>query len=213
MCLCEIAVMCGSDGKTAPAYGPGTVVVYRRERGQWLGNRKLSFMVDESGGLTGLRRTMVTLDEFLGTCRTFVARSTGGAVFFELEKAHCSVWEIPGSPDEFLDFVWREAQEDGYATSTVSAYAGFITPLEIVPGKFTISIKDIQEKCPGVSSKQVLRQFIRRGKFTELSIICDHLPPWIEVEAEHLSILVETEKTAPHEVRVLLKRPKEGACF
>lgn len=212
MCISEIAVMIGSDGITVPLNEPGTVVVYRRNRGTWQKERALPFALDEANGLAGLRRKMTDLVSFLGPCRSFVAASASGAAFFELEKARCQVWEIAGSPDGFLDTVWREAKEEQEASAPVASGAGIPAPVETTPGKFAISIKDIQGKRPEVSSKQVLQQFIRRGAFTELAITCDHLPPWIEVEAERLGISVETEYRAPHEVTVLLRKTHEGAC-
>jgi Fe-only nitrogenase accessory protein AnfO len=211
MCVSEIAVIIGNNGRTVPLNEPGTVVVFRRVRGSWNNERALPFSLEEEKGLPGLRRKMAGLVEFLGGCRTFVAESASGASYFELEKARCQVWEIPGLPDEFLDLVWKEGVDEQEAAASTADSTSVPTPLETAPGKFTLSIKEIQGKRPEVSSKQVLRQFIRGGEFTELAIICDHLPPWIEVDAEHLGFAVETEYSAPHEVRVLLKRLKEGA--
>jgi Fe-only nitrogenase accessory protein AnfO len=212
MCISEIAVMTGTSGQTIPLNEPGNVVVFRRDRGRWKAERTLPFTLDDANGLAGLRRKMAELVTFLGPCRSFVAASASGAAFFELEKARCQVWEITGMPDEFLDTVWREAKEEQEAQAPVNPGAGIPAPVETSPGIFAISIKDIQGKRPEVSSKQVLQQFIRRGAFTELAITCDHLPPWIEVEAERLGISVETEYGAPHEVRVVLRKAHEGAC-
>ena len=212
MCISEIAVMTGSDGRTVPLNEPGTVVVWQRNRGAWQVVRTLAFAPDEGQGLAGLRRTMAELIAFLKNCRTFVAVSASGAAFFELEKARCQVFEIRGAPGDFLDSVWREAKAEEEASAPPAAGADIPAPVETFPGKFTVSIKDIQGKRPDVSSKQVLQQFIRRGGFSELAITCDHLPPWIEVEAERLGILVETGYCAPHELLVILKKPRDGAC-
>jgi Fe-only nitrogenase accessory protein AnfO len=212
MCISEIAVMTGTSGTTAPLNEPGTVVVFRRNRCVWQADRTLPFALDVENGLAGLRRKMAELVIFLGPCRSFVAASASGAAFFELEKARCQVWEMSGTPDGFLDTVWQEVKEEQDASSPVTPGAGMPAPVETSPGIFAISIKDIQGKRPEVSSKQVLQQFIRRGAFTELAITCDHLPPWIEVEAERLGISVETGYGAPHEVRVVLRKQREGAC-
>jgi Fe-only nitrogenase accessory protein AnfO len=212
MCISEIAVMTGSNGRTVPLNEPGIVVVFRRSRAGWLAERTFPLTLEEAGGLAGLRKKMADLIAFLGPCRSVVAASASGAVFFELEKARCQVWEIEGTPDSFLDMVWREAKEEQEASAPVPSGAGIPAPVETSPGKFTISIKDIQGKRPEVSSKQVLQQFIRRGAFTELVITCDHLPPWIEVEAERLGIMLATEYQAPHEMQVILRKGEGGAC-
>jgi len=211
MDISEIAVITGADGRTVPITGPGTVVIFRRIHGVWQSERMFPFSLEPGKGLNGLRRKMGELIAFLGECRTFVAKSAGGAVYFELEKARCHVWEITGKPEEFLDFVCLEAKENeerDACTPPASADAGIPVPLETSPGKFTLSISEIQKKRSGVSSRQVLQQFLRRGNFTELEILCDHLPPWIGVEAEFLGIRIETGHSAHNGIRVLLKKPE-----
>jgi hypothetical protein len=154
---------------------------------------------------------MAELVAFLGECRAFAAKSAGGAVYFELERARCHVWEIAGRPEEFLDSVCLEVNKNGErdaCTPAATTDAGIPVPMETAPGKYTLSIVEIQRKRSGVSSKQVLQQFIRRAVFTELEIICEHIPPWVGVEAEFLGLRVETEQSSPCKVRVLLKKPE-----
>jgi len=213
MCISEIAVLLGSDGRTVPLGEPGTLVVFRRERRLWLRNRTHEVALDPSAGLVGMRKTAAALNGFLGSCRTIVATSASGALFFELEKARCSVWEITGSPDEFLEQVWHdEKDEQELAAQPLPTGPDIPAPLEISPGKFFISIKEIQGKRPELSSKQVLRPFVRQGGFTELEIVCDHVPPWIETEATQLAYLLTSERTAMNEFRVLLRNVKDGGC-
>jgi Fe-only nitrogenase accessory protein AnfO len=212
MCLHEIAVITGSDGQTVPLSEPGTVAVYRRERGTWMVERQLPFALEVDGGLAGLRRRMGELIAFLGTCRTFVARSASGAFFFELEKAECQVFECAGSPAEFLDIVWLEAKEVLEEKTPLPPGADIPAPLEITPGKYYISISEIQGKRPEVSSKQVLRSFVNAGAFLELEIICDHMPPWIEIDAERLGYEISSERTGIHDLKVLVRRPAGGCC-
>jgi len=212
MCVSEIAVITGIDGRTVPLSEPGTVIVYRRVNGTWLAERRLPFSLETDGGLAGLRRRMGELIAFLGTCRTFVARSASGASFFELEKAECQVFEIAGSPSEFLGTVWLEIKEEQEAERPLPAGADIPAPLEISPGKYYISIREIQGKRPEMSSKQVLRTFVQAGAFTELEIACDHVPPWIEVDAERLGYEIVSERTGTNEIKVLLHRPSGGCC-
>jgi len=211
MSTSEIAVITGEDGRTVPLTGPGTVVIYHHIHGVWKHKRTFPFSLEPEKGLQGLRRKVAELGTFLGECRTFVARSAGGAVYFELGKVRVHVWEIAGRPEDFLDSVRlevEESEERDTCTPAATTDAGIPVPLETAPGKYTLSIVEIQRKRSGVSSKQVLQQFIRRAVFTELEIICEHIPPWIGVEAEFLGLRVETAQNAPREVRVLLKKPE-----
>jgi Fe-only nitrogenase accessory protein AnfO len=212
MCISEIAVITGSDGRTIPISEPGTVVVYRRVRGTWLAQRRFPFAIEPDGGLAGLRARTGELVAFLGGCRTVVAESAGGALFFGLEMAGCTVFEIAGSPAGFLDSVWQDAREEQEAKTPLPAGADIPAPLEIAPGNYYISIREIQGKRPEVSSKQVLRPFVQRGDFTELEIVCDHVPPWLEVDAERFGYEIASERTGVHDVKVVIRKPAGGCC-
>lgn len=211
MCIAEIAVFLGEDDRTIPMNEAGTIVVFRREQGMWAKARETAFALDPAHGLRELRQDVHGLIAFLSDCRVLVAKSANGAMYFELEKARCSIWEITGAPAEFLDEVWRD-ETVGQEVQTVPAGADIPSPLELSPGKFYLSIKEIQGKRPEVSSKQVLQQFMREGQFRELEIICDHVPPWIEMDAEYRGYSLDTEKTGPDKVLVRLTRTAAGRC-
>lgn len=198
----EIAAMLDPDGGTTTLTGPGEIVVYSKVQYCWGPARRMDFSLDPSQGLTQLRKKMAELVEFLGGCKIFVSRAASGAIFFELEKAQVTVWEISGKPEEFLDDVWREEenQEDCSKPGTTE----IPVPAEISPGSYFISIKDIQGKRPEVSSKQVLQQFIRKGAYQKLEVICDHVPPWIALESDCCGFSMETDRLGPSEVKVTL---------
>ncbi|ADN35033.1 Nitrogenase iron-iron accessory protein AnfO [Methanolacinia petrolearia DSM 11571] len=210
MCPCEacegnkteVAVILGSEGTTGILSEPGTVRVYERgDDCSWQPIRETGFeMKGES--LQEIRLKISGLMDFLGDCRIFVARAASGAVFFELQKAGFSIWEIEGRPAEFLDDVVEEEEaEEKAGKSTVFEIPA---PLEISPNNYTISIKDVQGKIPGISSKKILQHFVRTGDFERLEVICDHVPPWIELDAVMSGLDCESEKTGPGEYLVVL---------
>jgi Fe-only nitrogenase accessory protein AnfO len=211
MCLSEIAVFLGGDNRTIPLNEPGTLTVFRRERGAWVKDRERAFALNPAHGLRELRNDVAGLVQFLSPCTVLVAKTASGALYFELEKAKFSVWEIAGTPPEFLDQVWRDEKESQEA-APLPAGTDIPAPLELLPGKFFLSIKEIQGKRPEVSSKQVLQQFVQAGAFSELEIICDHLPPWIEVEAACRGYDLTTERTGTNEMKVVLRTQAGGCC-
>ncbi len=171
----------------------------------------MALALDQCGDLREMRLKVAELLEFMGNCRILVARSAHGALYFELEKAGISVWEISGRPDDFLGQVWNDEEKEPERTAQA---VGFDIPVpeQRAPGYFFVSIRDIQGKRPEVSSKQVLMEFIRRGGFSVLEVICDHVPPWIEVEASQRGYILATECIAPHEQKVTIRNGAGGAC-
>jgi Fe-only nitrogenase accessory protein AnfO len=206
----EIAVMLGSDGTTITLTGPGEVVIFSRAIDAWEPAKRLPFSLDTGAGLAGTRKKMAELVSFLGDCRTFVARAASGAIFFELEKAGCSVWEIDGFPADFLESVWKD--EEMQQEVIPSGVSDIPVPVEVAPGQYYLSIKDYQGKRPEVSSKQILQKFIRAGKYQTLEVICDHVPPWIALEASCCGFTMESNRLGPGEVKLVLTRHDPCTC-
>lgn len=205
----EIAVLLGDDGTTARLGDPGMLAVFCRNVATWSRVREMPVVLDPSQGLKGMRTAVTGLAAFLGTCRVIVTRSASGALYFELEKAGCTLWEIAGKPEEFLESVFADEKKACVSARTPAA-TGIPGPVEKTPGNFFISIKEVQGKRPDISSKQVLQQFVQSGGFLVLDIICSHVPPWIEVEAERLGYTLETEQQDNDTVKVRLTTNSGG---
>lgn len=177
----EIAVWLNENGATTTLDTAGKIVVYRKRRGNWQACRDKMIRPPSTGGMSGLRRLMNDILEVMGNCKIFVAQKVTGIPYFELEKSRCSVWEMPGKPEDFLDDV-LSCEEKEAATEQKSAAVTVPVPVEIGAGRYRVSIREIQENGGGITSKQVLQPFLRRGKFFELEVICSHVPPWLEAE-------------------------------
>ena len=207
----EIAAILGKDGCSGTLSEPGTVVVYQRQGCSFEPVRDMAFALDQDKGLKELRAKMAELIPFLKGCKIFVARSASGALYFELEKADFSVWEISGKPADFLAIIVEDEEKERVSAQAVGV-TGITAPAERAPGSFFISIKEIQGRYPAISSKQVLQQFIREGQFSELEVICDHMPPWIEMDAVCRGYSLHSEKLGPNECSVRLTKSSKEPC-
>ncbi len=201
--VAEIAAMVDANGYSGILNEPGEVVVYRRDRRGWDVTRRMAVSLDQCMNLHEMRLKMADILAFMDGCTTFVAKAAGGALSFELEKGGCSVWETTGLPSEFLDSVLEDEEKERIAASTAAA-PEIPRPCETAPGRYFISIKDIQGKNPELTSKHILQQFVTEGDFSVLEILCDHVPPWIEIEAEQKGYGIEAEKYSQDEVLVRL---------
>lgn len=188
----HIAVVVGGDGLTAPLNSGGKVTVYKRDQGQWTEDRSTAFSLQESQGLAEMHSKIDELVSFLGPCKVLVASSASGVPCHVLEKAGFNVWEVPGAPDTFLEQVWAEEVKIVAIRAVPPPPAEPLpAPVEESPGNFVISVMDIQKSRPELSSKKILQEFIRKGQFKTLVIVCDHVPPWIEREKESAGFTME----------------------
>jgi len=203
---CEIATILGADGMSSSLTGSGTIVVFRRTQGVWNLDREMPFNTTESDSLAILRKKMADLISFLGECKIFVANQAIGALYYELTKAGCSVFEVSGRPVDFLEEVLQEEEQEQAKIAAIRNEP-LPGPYEKSPGNFFVSIKEIQGKTPGITSKQILLDFMREGKFKTLEIICDHIPPWVEMESEQRGYKIESEKVRVNEVKMKVINP------
>jgi Fe-only nitrogenase accessory protein AnfO len=202
----EIAVFVNEDGCTASMYERGKIIVFHKKEDSWELDRSENFWL-QPGGVKELRDQMSLLLAFLGECKIFAAKSATGVAYFELEKKQVSVWEISGNPDKFLDSVWTCEEENEILMPRFDNIQP--PPLtEFFPGCLRISLTEIQTRSTGLTTKQVLMPVLDRGSFYSLEILCNHLPPWLEIELEGGNYTSHTERISKEEIKVLIT-PKD----
>lgn len=206
----DIAVYMGDSGETASLYEKGKLVVYRKMQQKWSLLGEKDFVLEQGRGLPGMRAGMAELLGFIAGCRVFVGREVAGVPYFELEKAGLSVWEFEGRPGDFLDYV-LEKEEEEQREAARQRTAIQTAPVEISGGCYTFSLKEIQEGNAGITSKQALLPFLKKGDFYSLEVVCSHVPPWLEAEFAAGGLAGEVQKTGPNEVRVTIT--KKCCCY
>ncbi|MCL5780799.1 MAG: nitrogenase [Firmicutes bacterium] len=203
----EIAVYVGENGKTTDLYQQGKVMIYQRMQGRWSVSREKDFSLGENFTIKGLRDQMSELVDFLGSCKIFVGLSVTGIPYFALEKSRCSIWEFEGNPVEFLDYILAKEEEEEQRQRVVPNPVSPPVPVETFSGCYRISIKEIQEKDLGVTSKQALLPFVRQGKFYSLEVLCNHIPPWLENEILANGLESRTEILGKNEIKLIITKP------
>lgn len=177
----EIAVHVGESGLTASLYEKGKITVYGKSMGRWSPLREKEFVLDRGLGMREMREKMKEIPDFLSACGIFVGLNVTGVPYFELEKSDVSIWEYEGRPGDFLDHILEQEEEEQLRRDSLVRPAVPV-PEEISGGRYRVSIKKIQEENTGITSKQALLPFIRKGGFYSLEILCSHAPPWLEAE-------------------------------
>lgn len=200
----EIAVCVNEAGHTVPLTEAGKVVVYRRERAVWAKQREHIVVLVPQQGLAGLRRSMAELLAVIGDCKIFAGLAVSGVPYFEFEKAGISVWEVEGRPENFLEDVWE--QEEAAAASPLTVVKPSVESFieEVRAGCYQVDLKRVQQTAASVTSKQVLLPLVRKGNFTCLTIICKHVPPWLEAELFTHKMVYQVKPLQHGELQVII---------
>ncbi|NPV91836.1 MAG: nitrogenase [Firmicutes bacterium] len=204
--MMEIAAFVGENGITADLFDKGRIVVYQKTRDSWAEAREMEFQLDHALGIKGMRLQMQDAISFLDQCRSFVARTVCGIAYLELDKKGFDTWESTGHPAEFLDSILRNQEEEVGSPGVGTPSRPY--PVEVAPGRYRVSIKEIQESPQGYTSKQALQPFLRSQRFDRLEIECIHVPPWIEAEIASGAYGGEVNK-GPAETIISLTRSGE----
>jgi Fe-only nitrogenase accessory protein AnfO len=202
----EIAVYLGENGETASLYEKGKVVIYQKEKGQWRIAREKDFSLQAVLSIKDLRTKMQEIIMFLHECKIFVGRSIVGIPYYILEKVQCSVWECSGKPKEFLTDIWHREEEERRNKMKRRKSPKSIFPVEVYPGVYTISLKEIQKKDSQLTSKQVLLPFLRKGEFESLEVLCNHIPLWLEGEILAGNFDKEIMELNEQEMKIVISR-------
>ncbi|MTI80362.1 MAG: nitrogenase [Firmicutes bacterium] len=204
----DIAVYVNETGVTSSLYENGKVVVYKKIQGKWKVLREKEFITNESLTIKDLRIKMKDVLEFLNECKVFVGLSVTGVPYFELEKADYSIWEFEGNPVSFLNYILDEEEKNQLQVDMENSTDDntLITPTETSNGHYRISLKEIQENNVGVTSKQVLLPFLRKGEFYEMEVICNHIPPWLEAEFMNDKFYGNYERISEDEIRFIITK-------
>lgn len=200
----DIAVYVSDNGETTSFNEPGKLVVHRKRQGAWKVCREKEFSPAEASGMSGLRRMLGDMLDFMGECRVFVGHAVTGIPYFELEKSNCTVWEMPGRPGEWLDYI-LEQEEGEQRREDKKPLVAVPVPEVVGAGRFRVSIKEIQDSG-GITSKQVLQPILRRGNFYELEVSCSHVPPWLEAEFATGVLKGDVVSAGNDEIRLVISR-------
>ncbi len=191
----EIGAFVDETGRAAALSQPCSLRIFRRDRGQWRLDRSAPLNLADASGLADLRRRMAEIIAVFGDCKTALAAAFQGAALHELEKAGIELWEVEGDPEALLDTILFEA-EKAVQEAEKEATLPFPVLENLGEGRYSLSIAEVQHSSGGLTSKQVLLPILQQGSFRELSVICTHVPPWLEAEANSRDWRLRTEKTS-----------------
>jgi Fe-only nitrogenase accessory protein AnfO len=204
----DIAVFLDKEGKTTCLTEQGRITVFTRKQGKWNLSREKEFTLQDVQGMTDFRVKMEELLEFLAECKILVGLKINGIPSVLLDKAKCKIWEYEGEPLEFLDTILKLEEEVLVCSNDDTQDQAIEKPffIEISPGNYYVSVKEIQENNNRITTKQVLQPFMRQGQFHTLEIICNHVPQWLEGVVLTGSYAMQISKQEEDLVKVVLSK-------
>lgn len=208
----KIGVLLGPEGKTISVNEPGVIQIYEKAGEQWEIRDQVVFDMDQKLGLNGVREKVTQTAEGLEDCKVLVAKEITGLSYSILDRMDFHLWEMEGSPEEFLDYIEIHEIQAVYDEGTKAEEKNPLSFFEMGEyGCYQIDLKQLQEHHE-LTSKQVLLPFLNATRFNELRIVCSHMPPWFEKELPGRQLRAEVYQKAHGECEVILYPKGCSSC-
>lgn len=200
----NIAVFTGSEGKTIPIDMDGDFLIFKKVDGKWKVIDTIAFSMDKTGGMAGLRKQLKDLGQQLKCCGNIVASKITGLPYTVLDPLGFELWEIEGLAETFLEEIVME----NAAIDSEDVADETLKPMKIDDqGRYYFDMKGLLKKLKGSkSSKELLIPFFETVDFTELKVLCGHVPPWFEKKLSAYKLTYEVNDRGQGEFTVIIRK-------
>jgi Fe-only nitrogenase accessory protein AnfO len=179
----SISVILNSLGDTAPIWGDACrIQVFTHEAAGWEARESIPIRFDRTKPFASLRGEITEIAEKLGDAKILVGQSISGLAYQIFDRMGFQVIETDRFSPRLLDRIWNEIGEaDRRRADEEATVRKAALPRETeIPGQFFLSLIELQQKSPDISSKMALQPFFDTTPFDCLTVLCRHLPPWLE---------------------------------
>lgn len=184
----SIAVLLNGNGETCSWLDDGEIKLYKRENQEWIESKSLPYSISTNSNIINIRKNLSDLVEKLDDCKVLVAKEVSGQLFSILESYFFNVYELNGTPSNFLESVLiseTKLQKEEKLLASQASNKFFPEKIDNY-GNYTIDLKKLLQEDGTVSSKQILIPFLKDEKFESLEVVCDHVPKWFDRELAHM---------------------------
>ncbi|WP_162510867.1 Fe-only nitrogenase accessory AnfO family protein [Treponema endosymbiont of Eucomonympha sp.] len=194
--MSDIAVILSADGTIAPLESGSALAVYRRNEHTWECAETVAYTL-RTDSPAALRDDVKNLADRVPTCSVIVGKSIAGLPYHVLDRRGFAVFEAEEFSAGLLDTVEQDVLAAANAEADIPA-----RPVETeTPGQYALDLIRLQERHPEISSKKAFRDFLQTD-FTSLTVVCSHIPPWVEAELPAERFDVEQTETNQYRLRI-----------
>jgi len=195
----RVAVAQEVSGLVRNMIEPGRIAVYERSVEGWTVTE--AFVFEPAGGIAGLRSALGLLAQRLNGCRILVSRKVEGIAYKELNRIGFHLFEA----DQIDDAVFDGILHDIHVSEDAEQPTVFNAPYSLLQdGHFFLDLVMLQEAYPDISSKKAFRSFLENAEFLSFTLLCAHLPPWVNEVAERRMLGIKEEHLPSGTVRVTI---------
>ncbi len=175
----KIAVFVDENRNVLPFFASGTVELYANDTGKWQCINQIPFSLNAALKINDLHRHIATLVSQFENCDMLVVERMKGIARSILEDYKIGTWYFKGT----FPFLLLDKIRDELLKVQEMQKKSIISP--VLTGKQTdasyeINLAEILDSNSRLNSRDILIPFMKTTNFRRLTIICNHLPKWLD---------------------------------
>ena len=179
--LSKIAIYMNYDRELVSFLEADMIAVYEKTDELWDELYSFEISLGTITNMEELRRQLKNVTDKLEDCGIIAGLSLSGLSFGEFDKRGFYVFDIGDYNPDVFDNMLMDIEESAKAEEEKASIVKNTRPVETeTPGVYYLNLIELQTRCPEVSSKEAMRDFLENTPLLELRLVCKHVPPWIE---------------------------------
>ncbi|MDR2357923.1 MAG: hypothetical protein LBD92_07590 [Oscillospiraceae bacterium] len=166
-----------ASGGLRPFFDCDALDIYERTSPGWRVLRSLPLNFPREG-MREMRARLRALADEIRDCPAVAGAKLSGLPYAALDSAGYAIFSIDSVSDAVLDGIAADLD----AAADAPQAPAYAPQPSGAPGEFSLDLAALQRERPEVTSKMAMKSFIDGGAFTKLTLICRHVPPWIELD-------------------------------
>lgn len=199
----EIAVLVDKCGNISSGTSAAAIVKFTKEKRSWKEVSKIDFSCickidtgiesdldaeEWEEQLKKIREDCKEIADRLGNCRIIIGKSISGLMYKVFSSKDFVILETEKFTPDMLDDIYDMALK---ANEPHKKCELPLEPQETdVPGEYFFDFKQLKLKYR-ITSKETIRPFLAKRKFSKLIILCDHRMPWLDDDLKRLQLACE----------------------
>lgn len=172
----KIAVFVDANGVPANFYFSEKINFYEYVFDGWICFKEITLVTFSAKSAAQVRAEAIRRLKLIDECNIVASSEIAGIPFTVFDMAGKSIFTIDTITDELLTDISKEVEK---AENSITRNNS--VPVEhCESGYYFMDLISLQKANPEISSKKALKEFLENTPFMELTLICSHIPPWIE---------------------------------
>ncbi|MDR3277771.1 MAG: hypothetical protein LBT12_03270 [Oscillospiraceae bacterium] len=169
------------DGALGDFFGANMFRVYSKADGEWKQERDTPFEPIAATSPAMMRGSVERLLPLIADCSVIAGGTLLGIPFLTFNVAGLHIFEIKETSGALFDEMMNDVRSSEAERRRLDGAVRDARPAETqIPGVYVLDLVGLQTEFPAVSSKQAMSEFLENTLFTELRLLCGHVPPWIK---------------------------------